>query len=203
MALTNKNIIVGAARVFLGPSGTTKPAPVAGTKYRTTVNADADWTEVGYTTDGLEVAYDPTYTDIEVDQIMDAAKIIKTGMSVSVSTTMVEATLDNLLMAWGQASSTASSVGVNERELVINAGALGDAPLERGLIAIGNAVESATTPGLYGERVYHLYRVVSVESSTHTLSRTDAVGIPVTFRALADDATQRYGTVRDRTGTLT
>lgn len=202
MALNSKNIIVGAARIFLGPSGTTKPAPVAGTRYRTTLAGEAGWTEVGYTTDGLEVATDPTYTDIEVDQIMDAAKIIKTGMSVSVSTTMVEATLDNLLMAWGQQAATLSSLGANERELTIEGGALGDAPLERGLIAVGNGPETATA-GQYGERVYHLYRVLSVEASTHTLSRADAVGIPVTFRALPDDATGRYGTVRDRTGTFT
>lgn len=202
MALNSRNIIVGAARVFLGPAGTTKPTPVAGTRYRTTMLASGTWTEIGFTTDGFEVSNDPTYTDIEVDQRLDAAKIVKTGMSVSVSTTMVEATLDNMLMAWGQASSTASSIGPYESELTVEGGALGDAPLERGLIAVGNGPEG-TVAGQYGERVYHLYRVLSVEATTIGLSRTDAASIPVTFRALPDDVTGRYGTVRDRTGTLT
>jgi len=202
MALNSRNIIIGAARVFLGAAGTTKPAAVAGTRYRTTMLASGLWTEVGFTTDGFEVSADPTYTDVEVDQQMDAAKIFKSGMSVSVSTTMVEATLDNLLMAWGQLAATVSSVGVNERELSFEGGQLGDAPLERGLIAIGNAPETATQ-GVYGERVYHLYRVLSVESTSVALSRTDPTGIPITFRALPDDTTSRYGTVRDRTGTFT
>ena len=214
MALTSGNIVVGAARVYLGPSGTSKPAMVAGTRYRTTLStADGststgvgtlvtNWREVGFTTDGLEVATDPTFADVEVDQSLDAPRVFKTGMSANVSTTMAEATLDNLLWAWGQASTTLSSVGAFEREMTIEAGQLGDAPLERGLIAIGTGPISQTA-GVYGERVYHLYRAISVEASTHSLSRTDPTGIPVTFRALPDDTTQRYGTVRDRTGVLT
>lgn len=201
MALNSNNIVVGAARIFLGPTGTTRPAAVAGQRYRTTLlGTGGTWTEIGFTTDGFQVATDPTFTDIEVDQSLDSAKVIKTGMSVNVSTTMVEATLDNLLMAWGQAASTLSSTGT-DRSLTIEAGQLGDAPLERGLIAVSNA--PGTTPGTYGERVYHLYRVLSVEASTHTLSRTDPTGIPVTFRALPDDTTLRYGLLLDRQGPFT
>lgn len=214
MTLNSDNIIVGAARIFLGPSGTAKPAPVAGTRYSTTL-AGADgststgvgtlvtnWQEIGYTTDGFEVSHDPTYTDIEVDQRLAPVKTFKTAQMVSVSTTMVENTLDNMLMAWGQLGSTVSSVGPFERELVVNAGDLGDAPNERGLIAIGNAGASQVA-GVAGERVYHLFRVLSVEATTTSLSRTDAAALPVTFRAYPDDATGRFGTVRDRTGTFT
>lgn len=200
MALNRNNLIVGAARLWLGPAGTTKPAPVAGTRYRTTVEAAGGWTEVGYTQDGLEVATDPTYTEIEVDQQMDTPKMFKSGMSMSVSTTLVEATLDNLLMAWGQQANTLSSLAAGERELTMEGGALGDAPVERGLIAVANGPDS---DGVAGERVYHWYRVMSVEASTHTLNKTDPVGIPVTFRAFPDDTTGRYGTTRDRTGPFT
>jgi len=215
MALTKKNIIVGAARVYLGPStsataslASSKPAFVAGTRYSTTM-ATADgststgvatlvtnWNEVGYTQDGLEVATDPTWDEVEVDQLLDSAKIFKSGMSLSISTTFAEATLENLLIAWGQAATTVSSAGVNEKELAIEGGALGDAPLERGLIAVGNAIENAAV-NTYGERVYQAYRVLSVESSSHSMSRADATTIPVTFRALPAD-NGRYGSVRDR-----
>lgn len=215
MALTKKNIIVGAARVYLGPStsataslGSSKPAFAAGTRYTTTM-ATADgststgvatlvtnWKEVGYTQDGLEVSTDPSWGEVEVDQLLDSAKIFKDGMSLSISTTFAEATLENLLIAWGQAANTVSSVGVNENELAIEGGNLGEAPLERGLIAVGNAVENASGNS-YGERVYQAYRVLSVESSAHSLSRSDATTIPVTFRALPAD-NGRYGSVRDR-----
>ena len=195
-----KQVLVGAARVYVGPAGTTKPAPVAGTSYVTTMDAAGTWRPIGYTTDGVEFATDPTYDDIVVDQQMDAVRIFKSAMSASVSTTMAEATLENLVVAWGQATATASALGANESELTIEAGALGDAPVERGLIAIGNAPEIATG-GKFGQRVYHLYRVLSVEGSSIANSRTDAATIPVTFRALPDDTTGRYGTIRDRFGT--
>ena len=213
--LTKKNIIVGAARVYIGPStsatadlGASKPAFVGGTRYSTTL-AGADgststgvattvtnWREVGYTQDGLEVATDPSWGEVEVDQLLDSAKIFKDGMSLSISTTFAEATLENLLVAWGQAADTVSSVGPNENELAIEGGGLGDAPLERGLIAIGNAPEQASG-NAYGERVYQAYRVLSVEATTITNSRSEAATIPVTFRALPAD-NGRYGSVRDR-----
>lgn len=206
---TKKNIIVGAAQVFLGPAGTDKPAFVSSTPYRTTM-AGADgststgvgtlvtnWKETGYTQDGLEVTTDPTFDEVEVDQLLDAARIFKSAMTVTIATTFAEATLENLLIAWGQLETTVSSVAAFENELAIEAGSLGAAPVERGLIAIGNAVEKAGSNN-YGERVYHAYRILSVESSSHKLSRGEATTIPVSFRALPDDATARYGTVRDR-----
>lgn len=197
---TKKNIIVGAASVFIGPSwdgSGSNPAPaVSGTtSYRTTVAADTDWRDIGYTQDGLEVSTDPSFSDVEVDQLLDAAKIFKDGMGLSISTSFAEATLENLLVAWGQADSTLTSTA-NEKTLEIDGGSLGEAPLERGLIAVGNGPEK-TGSNAYGERTYHAFRVLSVESSAHTLARSEATIIPVTFRALPAD-TGKYGIVRDR-----
>jgi len=212
-----KNIIVGAASVYLGPSGTVKPAFMSTTPYRTTLSpatgpkADGstysatatgalvtDWRDVGYTQNGLEVTTSPTYDDVQVDQLLDAAKIFKSAMTVTIATTFAEATLENLMVAWGQVSANSlSSVGPFENEAALEGGALGDAPNERGLIAIGNAVEEAAG-NKYGERVYHAFRVLQVEASTITNSRSEATGVPVSFRALADDTTGRYGLVRDR-----
>lgn len=197
---SKKNIIVGAASVFIGPSwdgSGSNPAPaVSGTNsYRTTVAADGNWRDVGFTQDGLEVSNDPSYTDVEVDQLLDAAKIFQDGMSVSLSTSFAEATLENLLVAWGQADATLTSSG-QSKTWTIDGGALGAAPLERGLIAIGNAPEKTGT-NAYGERTYHAYRVLSVESSSHSLARAEATILPVTFRALPDN-NGKYGIVRDR-----
>lgn len=205
---TKKNIIIGAAQVLLGPAGTVKPAYVPGTPYRTTMatadgstsgtgSAVTDWKDSGYTTDGLQITTNPTWGDVEVDQLLDSARIYKSGMNVQIATTFAEATLENLIIAWGQLSSGLSSVAAFEKETGIEAGSLGQAPNERGLIAIGNAVEKANSNN-YGERVYHAFRVLSVESAAHSLSRAEATKIPVTFRALPDDVTQRYGLVRDR-----
>ena len=97
---------------------------------------------------------------------------------------------------WGQAASTLTSTATDKTERIVG-GSLGDAPLERGLIAVGNGPEKVGTTNVYQERTYHLYRVISVEGSSHTLARSDATVIPVTFRALPAD-TGDYGIIRDR-----
>jgi len=195
---TKKNIIVGAASIFVGPSGKSAAPTVADgvtTPYRTLVAADANWRDVGYTQDGFEVSNDPSYTDVEVDQLMDSAKTFQDGMSVTLSTSFAEATLENLLVAWGQAASTLTST-TNQKVWEIDGGSLGAPPLERGLIAVGPGPEKAGS-NAYTERTYHAYRVLSVDSSSHTVARADAVVIPVTFRALPDD-NGKYAVVRDR-----
>lgn len=192
-----RNIIVGAASVFLGDYEAALPSFASGT-YRDGMDGDAAWTNVGYTQDGLEISNDPSYGEVEVDQLLDAAVVFKDGMGLSVSTTFAEATLENLLIAWGQADSTLTSTAT-EREIELQSGQLGEAPLERSLVAVGNAPKPASGGGVnnYGERLYHVYRVLSVESTSVSLSRADAATIPVTFRALPDD-NGKYGVVRDK-----
>lgn len=202
VAGNKKNIIVGAAALFIGTSwdgSGSDPAPaVSGTNsYRDTVSSATGWRGVGYTSDGLEVSNDPSFTDIEVDQLLDAAKIFKDKMGMSVNTTLAEATLENLLVAWGQADATLTSSGASgNKTLDLQGGALGDAPVERGLIAVGNATEKSGS-NAYGERTYKVHRVLSVESSAHSLARADATQLPVSFRCLPA-STGSYGYVRDR-----
>ncbi len=198
-----KNIIVGAAAVFIGPAldpvdgaaALTAVRASGTTKQATHTAAQAGWRDIGYTQDGLEVATDPSWGEVEVDQLLDSAKIFKDGMTLNISTTFAEATLENLLVAWGQADSSLTS-SANEKEISIEGGGLGDAPYERGLIAVGNAPEKSAS-NAYGERTYFAYRVLSVEGASHMLARSDETTIPVTFRALPAD-NGKYGTVRDR-----
>ena len=192
---SKKNVIVGAASVYIAPLGTGKPAKVAATPYRTTVDANVNWRNVGYTQDGFEMSYDPSYGEVEVDQLLDAVLIFKDGQSVSLSTTFAEATLENLLVAWGQASSVPVTTA-NDKTIIVKGGNLGEAPVERTLLAVGAAprlTDSATT---YQDRALHTYRVLSVESSAFSMARADAATIPVTFRALPDDNGD-YGTIVD------
>lgn len=198
---SKKNVIIGAASLFLGPSwdgvtgGNPAPAVSGTTSYRTTLAGNASWVDVGFTQDGLEVSTDPSWGEVEVDQLLDSVKIFKDGMSLSASTTFAEATLENMLFAWGSAASNLASTA-NDKTLQIDGGSLGEAPLERGLIAVGNGPEK-TGSIAYQERTYHLFRVLSVEGSSHSLARADATVIPVTFRALPAD-TGKYGYIRDR-----
>lgn len=213
MALGNKqNILVGAAAIFIGPSGAGRPTVLTRASFLAdTGGADGstfgptadgtdvtDWRNVGFTQDGLEISTDPSYGEVEVDQLLDAALIFKDGMGLSISTTMAEATLENLLVAWGQEEDILEegTGATATRSIDILGGALGEAPLERGLIAIGNAPRTAGSAGAYGERLYHAYRVLSVESASVSVARADASTIPITFRAMPDDS-GKYGIVRD------
>lgn len=201
-----RNIIVGAAGVYIATDAdkvTDLPAgakSASGATARTALDGSADWRSVGFTMEGVEVSYEPSYSDVEVDQLLDSALTFKDSMRVTVNTTFAEATLENLLIVWGQkASSLASGV------LSIEAGELGDYPLERSIAFVGPGVRTTTGNGnetaiTRRERVYHLARAIQTESSSFALRRSEATGLPTSFRLLPDatQSTPRYGTIRDR-----
>ena len=162
----------------------TPPVPVAGNAYR----------NVGYTNNGLQITYNPSYGSVTVDQLLDTAKLFKETMEVMIATEMAEGTLENVLAVFGQSAST-----LNGSTLGLAAGALGEAPVERQLVAIGQAPTTAASSKT--ERVYYGRRVLSVQQSQFSLARNAASTFPVTFRLLPDGNYQgaEYGTIVDRT----
>lgn len=220
MAYHTRNIIVGAAALYLSASDSTDPAytapalPRAGDDPATTtvtetttqaeaLEASANWRHAGYTTEGLELAYEPDYTDVEVDQSLDAAKIFKSGQRVSLNTTLVEASLENLLIAWGLSTTVIDTSVTGQRDVGIDDGNLGDEPVERSVAAVGPGPrQTAAEGGRKRERVYLARRVISVEASSIALRRTEATSFPVSFRLLPDPAFKSsrsaYGLIRDR-----
>jgi hypothetical protein len=202
MAYNARNIIVGAAALYLseveGGSTPLPASPAAGTSFAAALEASpATWRHAGYTSEGLELAYEPDYTDIEVDQLLDSAKIFKTSMRASINTTLTEASLDNLLVAWGQTSTTLTST-TSDSTIGLAAGALGDEPVERSLAAVGPAPRLVA--GQRRERLYYARRVLSVDSVSVAIRRDEATTFPVSFRLLPDSnfPGSEYGTIRDR-----
>jgi len=184
------------------------PGPyAAGESYTTTLNSiDTDapatavatkgaaYRNVGYTNNGLQITYNPSYGSVTVDQLLDSAKLFKETMEVMIATEMAEGTLENIVAVFGQASSTN-----NAGTLGLAAGALGEAPIERQLVAVGQAPTTAASSKT--ERVYYARRVLSVQQSQFSLARNAASTFPVTFRLLPDGnyAGAEYGTIVDRT----
>ena len=233
MAFNNaKNIIVGAAPVYISVKDSTDPtytenlldggtiSLTARTAAATTLNAAASVRNVGFTNNGLQITYNPTYEDVTVDQLLDAAKLFKSAMQVMIMTEMTEGTLQNVLTVFGQGTSTltksgsastdnyptkgATSAADEDLTLGLEAGALGVAPTERQLFAVGQAPTfaksnssevSATT-----ERVYYARRVLSVQQTQFTLARNTPTTFPVTFRLLPDAnyVGAEYGKIIDR-----
>jgi hypothetical protein len=162
----------------------------------------AAYRNVGYTNNGLQISYQPTFDSVTVDQLLDTAKLFKSAMMVQISTEMAEGTLENILAVFGQKKGTLASAGSGltaTDTLGLEAGALGAAPTERQLIAVGQAPTSEASAT---ERVYYARRVLSVEQSQFSLARTAATTFPVTFRLLpsGDSAHvgSEYGKIIDR-----
>lgn len=158
----------------------------------------ATFRDAGLTQEGVEIQYSPDYGEVEVDQLLDAARLFKQAMTISVATTFAEATLEHLMVTWAQGGGTRytdSHSGVNGA-VRLSGGNLGEAPVEKALLFVGNAPGTQTT---YKQRVYLTTRALSVEASTHGLKRNEPTVIPVTFRLLPDTSASysSYGRVVD------
>ena len=227
-----RNILVGASPLFLSSEDITEsgyvenaepgygqatstvkvPAFTSGTSYTTTLNAAVDTTtdlsttfyyrNVGFTNNGLQITYNPTFDSVTVDQLLDTAKLFKSAMEVMIATEMSEGTLENVQVVFGQKASTLASTGTGltaTKTLGLEAGALGAAPTERQLIAVGQAPTASATAT---ERVYYARRVLSVQQSAFSLARSAATTFPVTFRLLPSGSSSyvgsEYGKIIDR-----
>ena len=203
---SSTNIIVGAAALFVADT-TLTPATleafVAGTSYKDTLSNDAAYTNVGYTMNGLEMQFQPDFGEVQVDQILDVAKLYKQGMQVSVATAFAEATLENLLLALAGTTSdlTGTKSTSTGRILNLSAGDIGECPVERGIVAVGPGTGDCEDSAAV-ERVYIGYRALSIENVTVSAKRDEASMFEVSFRLLPEDTSGAYGKIIDRTHTV-
>jgi len=187
MAASQKNILVGAARLWVSfGTGSNRPALTGASVFPWTVNvtsstqsnsavtsasatsttaflnatASSFWREVGFTSTGVDVSYEPGYSDVVVDQLLDAARLFQQSLKIVIKTELDEGTFENMNFVWGQqesllnVGSTAATVQAIQQyaqntasavqQLNINGGSLGIAPVERTLVFVGNA------PGTFG-----------------------------------------------------
>lgn len=201
---SSANIIVGAAALFTyepaaGASQLTEadlPAYTADVSYKTTLSNDTDFRNVGYTMNGLEIVFQPDFGEVQVDQVLDVAKLYKQGMQVNLNTAFAEATLENLLFSLAGQDEDLTSVGGNP-SLNLSAGDIGECPVERGLVAVGPGTGDCAI-GDQVERIYAAYRALSIESVTVSAKRDEPTMFEVSFRLLPNDDAS-YGKIVDRT----
>jgi hypothetical protein len=220
--LGNSNqIIVGAAQVFISTQGALEyvsgsgsasiynfgsgsvssiPDFTTGTPYADDLEANysSDWRNVGYTMNGLEVQFQPDFGEVQVDQLLDVAKLYKQGMQVNMVTAFAEATLENLLVSVAAPDSDLSGPA-SERTMVMSSGELGSVPVERSLIAIGpGSGDPEATGANRVERVYLAHRVLSIDNVTVSAKRDEPSMFEVSFRLLPT-SNGAYGKIVDRT----
>jgi hypothetical protein len=219
---SSANIIVGAAALFTykaGPIGQTTnggltdveaetdlPELVEDVSYRDILSDNNDFRNVGYTMNGLEIVFQPDFGEVQVDQVLDVAKLYKQGMQVNLNTAFAESTLENLLFAVaGQEddiTEAGASAGLFAGNKVLNmtAGDIGECPVERGLVAVGPGTGDCAA-GSSIERIYVAYRALSIESVTVSAKRDEPTMFEVSFRLLPNDNAS-YGKIVDRTLSL-
>jgi hypothetical protein len=203
---TSNNVIVGAAAFFindttLNPTTLSSTAPIDSSEsYKTTLSNVASYTNVGYTMNGLELQFQPDFGEVQVDQILDVARLYKQGMQVNLATAFAEATLENLLvaLAYSDARLTGNKNASTGQTLNLSAGDIGDVPVERGIVAVGPGSGDPTTFE-DKERIYAAYRALSIENVTVSAKRDEPSMFEVSFRLLPEDTSGSYGKIIDRT----
>ena len=197
------NIIVGAAAMYIAD---TQLAPNAleafdaNESFKETLSTALGYTNVGYTMNGLELQFQPDFGEVQVDQVLDVAKLYKQGMQVNLATAFAEATLENLLvsLAYSETKLSGTKSTSAGQVLDLSAGDIGECPVERGLVAIGPGTGDCAD-SLYVERVYTAYRALSIQNVTVAAKRDTASMFEVTFRLLPEDTSGSYGKIVDRT----
>ena len=203
---TSNNVIVGAAAFFINdntltPSTLSSLAVIDSSEsYKDTLTSAASYTNVGYTMNGLELQFQPDFGEVQVDQILDVARLYKQGMQVNLATAFAEATLENLLvaLAYSDARLTGNKNASTGQTLNLSAGDIGDVPVERGIVAVGpGSGDPATFEDK--ERIYAAYRALSIENVTVSAKRDEPSMFEVSFRLLPEDTSGSYGKIIDRT----
>ena len=211
----SKQIIVGAAAMFVSACGEfdyTNASPVlpdfsAGVSYKETLSSSSVVRNVGYTMNGLELQFQPDFGEVQVDQLLDVAKLYKQGMQVNMATAFAEATLQNLLVAIAApTNSLANDIQmdnpieqgtVNYADVLeLKSGEIGECPVERGLLAIGPGTGDCAA-GNSIERIYVAYRALSIENVTVSAKRDAPSMFEVSFRLLPAN-NGSYGKIVDR-----
>jgi hypothetical protein len=210
----SNQIIIGAAQLFVADyalewngsdykfNTTTSasaygiPAFASATLFADTMDEASNWTNIGYTMNGLEVQFQPDFGEVQVDQLLDVAKLYKQGMQVNMVTAFAEATLENLVVAIATSETATTSGGETTLNLV--SGNLGEVPLERAIIAVGPGSGNPNATGTAQvERVYVANRALSIESVTISAKRNEPSMYEVSFRMLPA-SNGSYGKIVDR-----
>ena len=191
MAVTTANIVVGEAAVKVGASNITM------------TNSDFDsLNDIGATQGGVEISWEPDMVDIEIDQYGDAAKVIQSKVKVMLKTTLAEATLNNLAIAWSYDRTDngddikVNNDGANTKTFMF--GSQSVYPYEYALQIVGNAPGS--TASVTKTRKFNTKRAVSFESSMISMKRAEATMFAVSFRVLPNpaDSGYEYGKIIDQ-----
>lgn len=142
-----------------------------------------DGKDVGGTREGVQMAREAEFLDVTADQAKAVLKKYLTGDKRFVRTSLLEPTLENLMIAWGGT--------LDETSGTLRLGLVEELP-EHELEFVG--------PGPAGKtRTYNNKRAVQVGNAEHSYTKDGETLLPVEFEILADlsQTGAEWGTVTD------
>lgn len=123
MAVNSLNLVLGPARLYLAPYGTTPPADSAVTPNGPTNPPSSPWTDVGGTDGGVTFTAEGTLTDLVVDQVIMPVGSRLTDLKMSIQTKLAEVTLSNMNSALNGIMSTSTNTGYNTADITVSSAA--------------------------------------------------------------------------------
>lgn len=111
LAVNAGNLVLGPARLYVAPFGSTEPLDSTVTPNGTTTPPSSPWTDVGGTDGGVTFEADNTYTPLQVDQLTLEVGARLTAMKFTVTCKLSEMTLANLQTALNSIGTTATGSG--------------------------------------------------------------------------------------------
>jgi hypothetical protein len=173
MAVTTANLVQGAGNLWVGAFGVAEPADDT---TDIVIDPATGWADFGATDGGVNLSVVQTYVDLKADQIIDVADKRITARTIKVTTSLAEATLDNIAYAFNQVASVAGT-GVHTLDLD-NAIDQGASPTAIALIIDGYAHGAAK------RRRIIVRKVVQIGAVGVSYSKDNQTMIPVEFDAL-------------------
>ncbi|MCL6454371.1 MAG: hypothetical protein K6T78_12235 [Alicyclobacillus sp.] len=172
MTITTANIIIGPCTSFT-----------------------VDGNPVGATSGGVTFEKKQTYTDLSIDQITGIAKKAIKEETYTVTTTLAEATLQNLQYALSL--SAAPVVSTSPATTTLNLG-LESGAVEHKLVFVGPCPPSSSN---YKTRTFTLNRAINVSAVKMEIAKDKEQMYQVSFECLPDltqPAGSEYGTIVDQ-----
>lgn len=119
IAVNSANLVLGPARLYVAPFGSTEPLDSAVTPNGTTTPPSSPWVDVGGTDGGVSFDAELGYTDLNVDQVIMPVGSRLTDMKMSIVTKLAEMTLSNLNAALNSICATSSGSGYSTLDIQV------------------------------------------------------------------------------------
>jgi hypothetical protein len=111
LSVNPANLVLGPARIYYAPFGSTEPADSTVTPQGYLTPPPSPWVDFGGTDGGVTLEIDSTYTNLQVDQVILAVGARLTEMKMQVTAKLAEVTQSNMAQALNNITQSGSGSG--------------------------------------------------------------------------------------------